>query len=209
VLAEWMRPDGLTLELGCGAGVFADVSERWVGLDLSLEALREVRARGRWAVCCDVAQLPIRDGVVQNVLSFDTLEHVYEPDRVLEEVARVVAPGGRALLRDAWLKTEKRSGWRIYKLRKRWARFAVYFPRLWRELRRDDRVARSRIEPDYSEIGCDFDAVSRIDPHSVFRYFRSRGFVALNEHRDVLRRITSLWSQHRNWVVVEKRRDAG
>lgn len=77
ILADYLEPDGLAIEIGCGAGVYSDLAKQYVGLDISLEALRELKAKGRWAVCCDVAKMPIKDGVATTVLSFDTLEHVY------------------------------------------------------------------------------------------------------------------------------------
>ncbi|MEN8181393.1 MAG: methyltransferase domain-containing protein [Myxococcota bacterium] len=205
VLEEYLPPKGLTVEVGCGAGVYSDLCPRYVGLDISLTALRELRARGGLGVCCDIANIPLRSGIAGAVLSFDALEHVYEPDRVLQEVSRILEPGGRAILRDVWLKTEKHGGWLPRELRKKLGNLGSRVMRLWRELTGDYDVAYSRISPDYSQVGGDHDAVSRIDAHSVYRFFRRRGFRSLNEHRNPIARITRLWTRHRHWVVVEKR----
>ncbi len=206
ILAEYLEPNGLAIEIGCGAGVYSDLTKQYVGLDISLEALRELKAKGRWAVCCDVAKMPIKDGVATTVLSFDTLEHVYEPQEVLEEVARVLKPGGSAILRDVWLKAEKHTARLPYKLRKKLGKLTACVPRLWRVLRGDDSVAWSRITPDYTQVANDHDAVSRIDAHSVYRFFRRRGFESVNERSNPVMRLLNPWMRHRNWVVVKKRR---
>lgn len=46
----------------------------------------------------DLAALPFRDASFDAVLSIVTLEHVPEPARVVQEMARVLKPGGRLLL---------------------------------------------------------------------------------------------------------------
>ena len=206
ILAEYLEPDGLVIEIGCSTGVYSDLAKECLGLDISLEALRSLKDRGRWAVCCDVAKMPIKDGVATSVLSFDTLEHVYEPQEVLEEVARVLKPGGRVILRDVWLKAEKHTARLPYKLRKKLGKWSACVPRLWRVLRGDYRVAWSRITPDYSQVAHDHDAVSRIDAHSVYRFFRRQSFESLNERSNPVMRLLNPWVRHRNWVVVEKRR---
>jgi SAM-dependent methyltransferase len=42
-------------------------------------------------------RLPLADGRFASVLSVHSLEHVPDPERVLDEVARVLAPGGTAV----------------------------------------------------------------------------------------------------------------
>jgi len=49
-------------------------------------------------VVADLAALPFHDAAFDAVINIVTLEHVPEPRRVLEELARVLRPGGRLLL---------------------------------------------------------------------------------------------------------------
>ena len=63
-----------------------------MGLDISVEALR---GQERETVVADMRTLPFDDGDFASVLSVQSLEHVPDPERVLAEVARVLAPGAR------------------------------------------------------------------------------------------------------------------
>ena len=64
---------------------------------------RPGRANGRHArarypaaefVQGDVRQLPFEDGAFELVVSFETIEHVHDPERVLDELRRVLAGDG-------------------------------------------------------------------------------------------------------------------
>lgn len=46
----------------------------------------------------DGRHLPIRDGSIETVLCTEVLEHVREPSHFVDEIARVLAPGGKALI---------------------------------------------------------------------------------------------------------------
>ena len=107
------RRGGVGLDVGCGNGrhteLLAAVCERTVGVDLSrglLECASERRASAdRFGLCQgDAAGLPVRDDVVDLAVYVATVHHLPDPDaRIasLSELARVLAPGGRALV-SAW-----------------------------------------------------------------------------------------------------------
>lgn len=46
----------------------------------------------------DATFLPFRNSVYDAVLCIELLEHVYQPEKVVEEIARVLTPGGRLFL---------------------------------------------------------------------------------------------------------------
>jgi SAM-dependent methyltransferase len=50
------------------------------------------------SVCGSALQLPFGDGVFDVVAAFDVVEHCEPEDKVMSELARVLAPGGRLLL---------------------------------------------------------------------------------------------------------------
>ena len=86
------------LDAGAGEGNYRDrfKAQRYCGLDLGV-------GDGAWDyskldVLGDLSLLPFRDGAFDATLNVVTLEHVREPARVLEELGRVLAPGGRILL---------------------------------------------------------------------------------------------------------------
>ncbi|HET7170220.1 MAG TPA: methyltransferase domain-containing protein [Gaiellales bacterium] len=95
------------LDVGCGTGRFAVLaSERlgarvW-GVDASDEMLREARRRpGAERVGwrrADVARLPFRAGWFDAVHSHLVLHLVPDRPAVISELARVLAPGGRAVV---------------------------------------------------------------------------------------------------------------
>lgn len=110
----------LGLDLGCGnarhAAVLADRADRVIGLDASrsvVEAARERREREGFSVdLCrgDVTRLPIASDTVGLAVYIATIHHL--PTREgriasLDELARVLAPGGRALV-SAWSTTHDR-----------------------------------------------------------------------------------------------------
>lgn len=77
---------------------------RIVGLDLSRGMLRRARAKLRpygdqvWLVWQDASQLPFGDRVFDGVTCLESLEFMPEPQKVLAEMIRVLAPGGTLLL---------------------------------------------------------------------------------------------------------------
>jgi len=101
---------GRMLDVGCGERpyerAFAPHVERYVGLEyppvadnLHPEIWGKLeRIRGIVDVWGDGARLPFRDRTFDTVLALEVLEHVGNPDACVEEIARVLAPGGTLLL---------------------------------------------------------------------------------------------------------------
>lgn len=95
------------LDLACGPGRHARfLAERWwtSGVDLSEVLLRFARQSGVQAklVRADIRQLPYRDSafdlVVNLFTSFGYFETDAEHERVIRDLARVIAPGGSFVL---------------------------------------------------------------------------------------------------------------
>lgn len=102
-------PHGAVLDLGCGTGELLSAAVGrwpegdWAGLDLSENMLCAARTKlgdRVELVRGDAAELPFADGRFQAVVCSDSFHHYPEPDRVLEEVRRVLQPGGVFLLGD-------------------------------------------------------------------------------------------------------------
>ncbi len=90
------------LEVGCGRGEALALLARTfgaadaVGLDLDLRMLALARRRHPEArlVLADAARMPFRDGAFDAVFDFGALHIVAEWRRALDEVRRVLTPGG-------------------------------------------------------------------------------------------------------------------
>ena len=74
-------------------------AESVTAADIDQATVDHVRERyGIEAHRADVRSLPFDDGAFGLVVSFETIEHVHEPERALDELARVRAPGGHLLI---------------------------------------------------------------------------------------------------------------
>lgn len=92
------------LDVACGEGYGAHALERAgarsvIGVDISEEACAHARRKyGLDARSGDAAHLPLDDGCVDLVTSFETIEHVPDPAVFLGEIDRVLAPDGVLVL---------------------------------------------------------------------------------------------------------------
>ncbi len=90
---------GTLLDVGCGskpfAWIFEGAIERYLGTDLSNSAyLDEVRPDA----FARAEALPVRDGSVGTVLCLSVITYLPDPQRLIDEAARVLEPGGHALI---------------------------------------------------------------------------------------------------------------
>jgi ubiquinone/menaquinone biosynthesis C-methylase UbiE len=107
-------PDDRFLDVACGAGALvvevAPTVERAVGVDLSegMLALARARLAGAEADLPNVElvqapsdALPFEDASFTALTCTTALHHFPDPQRSIDEMARVLAPGGRLVLGDA------------------------------------------------------------------------------------------------------------
>jgi SAM-dependent methyltransferase len=199
ITREWIERTGaagIAVELGCGAGALRHVMPRYVGIDLSMVALRIQNGRGAQA---DMEQLPFRDDSIDLIWSWAAIEHVPHPEVVLDEVVRVLRPGGVAILAPAWhCRTWAAEGLefrpmheltRSQRIRKRlvplrssplWQGLFEMPKRVSRELRARRGPLPfefSRLTPNLDQyLGTDSDAFTSMDPQAMVLFFATRGF---------------------------------
>ena len=211
----------MVLELGCGASPQDHLGRDYIGVDISQKALEKGKGKGK-RVQADITLLPFRDNSIDAVLTIAVLEHIPEPERVLQEVVRVLRPGGVAVHQDAWnvplwrplgLKIKRYSELsfchRILKLLlpileslpvrslriipKRIIREILFVMRRW-------EFDYKQIKPNYNlpEVS-DADACNSIDSHAVLLFYKSNGFKVVKPKDSFLRRLLI-----RGYIVVQK-----
>jgi SAM-dependent methyltransferase len=88
---------GRVLDVGCGQKPYANVVAASEYIGLEYDSPRS-RAGGIADFFYDGARFPFEDASFDGVLSSQVLEHVFNPDEFLDEVRRVLRPGGKLLL---------------------------------------------------------------------------------------------------------------
>ena len=101
--------DAVVADLGCGTGHVASQLSPWVGkvigVDSSAAMLKAARHRTDGLSNIelrrgDLASVPIEDGTCDAALMLLVLSYVQEPTVVLKQMARILKPGGRAVVVD-------------------------------------------------------------------------------------------------------------
>ena len=95
------------LDIACGEGygssLLATRAASVLGVDVSADTLAQARRRYGETANLEYREgrceaIPCDDASVDLLVSFETLEHIAEPERLLDEARRVLAPGGLALI---------------------------------------------------------------------------------------------------------------
>ena len=101
-----VEPGASVAEVGAGTGnflaLFDGVAGRQIAIDLTHAMLAQaVKGHPHFgAVIADGARLPLRSRSIDLVTSAQTLHHIHAPIPVIQEMRRVVTPGGRVLIVD-------------------------------------------------------------------------------------------------------------
>ena len=96
-----IRKGARVCDLGCGLeAAFLEYASDRIGMGVGLDDQVADGVQGRWQrVHGDLrAPLPFPDGHFDHVVMLAVLEHLTEPEKVLSEAYRVIAPGGSLIL---------------------------------------------------------------------------------------------------------------
>ncbi len=104
-LANTLTAESL-LDIGCGDGTIslalksAFGAKEVFGIEISAVGAEEARMKG--IVCyelnVDDVSLPFRDSSVDAIYAGEIIEHLYDPDHLLDEITRVLHPTGFAII---------------------------------------------------------------------------------------------------------------
>jgi len=96
--------NSILADLGCGTGLTSDVllekNNTVFGLDLTRKLLQSAAQRHKnkfYVIEGDITSLPFADGSFAGVLCLDTLEHIYDVQKALAELARVCKKGATCI----------------------------------------------------------------------------------------------------------------
>jgi len=92
----------VVLDIACGEGygsaILASKAEKVIGVDISPEAVKHARKQYRLPnvayVVGSCENMPIDDGRIDLLVSFETIEHLEQHERMLEEIKRVLRADG-------------------------------------------------------------------------------------------------------------------
>lgn len=96
--------DARVLDIGCGVGLLlrklkeAKPGIQGTGADISAKAVAFVEKHGFAGVVGGFPTLPLAEGCFDVVLATEVLEHLSQPDEAVREIARLLAPGGKAII---------------------------------------------------------------------------------------------------------------
>ncbi len=88
------------LEVGSGISPIVVGASSTVYSDLSFDAIRQLRSRSGQGmfVVADATHLPFRTAVFSHAVSSEVLEHIEQDAAAVDELSRVLTPGGRLLI---------------------------------------------------------------------------------------------------------------
>ncbi len=97
--------EGAILDAGGGTGrisqFFQGKADRVVVMDLSCKMLAVARCKpGLQPVCAQSEKLPFSDGAFERIVMVDTLHHVIDQQHTVNELWRVLKPGGRLIIEE-------------------------------------------------------------------------------------------------------------
>jgi len=141
-------PDAPTLvvDLGCGNGASSALFRRWqpdvewIGVDIEQSDLAK-GISGEKVALYDGVNLPFPDDSVPLIYSNQVFEHVRHPDQLLNDIRRVLTPGGLFIGRTSQL--EPYHAWSL------WGGYTIYG---WRTLCNDAGLVLEEVRPSIDAI---------------------------------------------------------
>ena len=201
-VTQYQLEDKSCLEIGSSGGMFQDVVKDYYGTDISSELAQHYHKPYRVA---EGATYPFADAMFDAIWSHAVFEHIPDLQTALNEVVRLLRPGGYLLFAPAWqCRPWAAEGYPVRpysdfglggKLVKAsiplrdsvlWRSLFIFPKRAWRHLqflvgRRFRQFPYRRLRANYERFWMsDSDACNSIDPHDAILWFESHGLRCLS-----------------------------
>lgn len=198
------------LEIGSGMGLFQDIVRDYTGIDVSEHLGRHYH---KPYFVTESARLPFADNSFDAVIASATHEHIPELELSLEEMTRVLRPGGVCLFAPAWYtRPWFASGlalrdWGELTVREKLEKATIPIRDAllvrgttallkrslallrWSATSRPIPLVYRRLKANYETFWqSDSDACNSLDPFFLLLWFRSRGFVC-HSHPSIIRAV--------------------
>lgn len=106
--------EGPALSVGCREGFEMDIIKRIgfenvVGIDIAISTLGQAKKNGHSVIQADMHSCPFKEGCFSFIYCRHSLEHSYDPKKVLKEYTRILSPGGIFFVIIPWEVEEEES----------------------------------------------------------------------------------------------------
>ena len=98
---KYIPQEGLHLDIGIGRGDGTfEISKKkeTIGIDFGSRSLSVAKEKNRSIYQADARKLPFKDSSFSSITLLDVIEHIPEPDLAVNEIFRVLMPGGVLIL---------------------------------------------------------------------------------------------------------------
>lgn len=196
--------DKKVLEIGSGNGKFQDFVKDYVGIDIAVN-LKSLYHKP-FFIIEPYSQYPFGNSVFDAIFTYTVFEHIPDIDNAINEMLRVLKPGGLILFAPAWQVRPWASGGyavkkyseldlkgKLIKLSIIWRNnllFRLFYTapkRLYWTLKflfnkkSAANLIHKKLRPNYNEfLVADSDACNHIDPYAAILMFMARDCMVLN-----------------------------
>lgn len=103
MVKDELKPNMRIADFGCKDGLLFDILkekgfDNLVGVDCCKDVVDIVRDKGFTCINTDLQNMPFDENFLEFIFMIHTLEHIPQPEKVIEECARILSPKGYLLV---------------------------------------------------------------------------------------------------------------